>query len=243
MKLRIKILFIYLLTAAGAVHAQYNGNRFGFSLNYNYTTTSKLFLQPNSSDPFIAGAHDNLDGIYSYSAEFRYRISEPLIIGVGAEYLKKTRINSDYNLAGRRAEAKEGYRMYPFELSLYYYLPFSTDQFKFYMGGGAGIYFAEFIREIGDVNTETKSMPASVGIHVAVGMDYLVLPFLSVRGQLRFRDPEVKMESAYSSDIVHYNGAAVKLRSDDFATKVNIDGITFVIGAAVNFNFSGLIPD
>lgn len=243
----MKIIAKILLTAeilvlyAGNLSAQYNGSRFGFSLNYNYTTTSKLYLQPNSSDPFISGAHDNVDGIYSYSTELRYRLSEPIILGFGAEYLKKTYTNSNFNLAGRRADVKEGYEMYPYELTVYYYLPFSTERVKFYMGGGAGIYFAKFIREIGDVHTETENMPAAFGIHVAVGADFLVLPYLSIRGQMRFRDPEVKMESSYSSDLVHYNGSTVQLRSDQFSTKVNVDGITFVIGAALHFNFSDFI--
>jgi len=126
--------------------AQANEKKIGVSFNLNHTTTSKLFLQPNASDQFIRNTHENLDGITSYSVEARYQISEAVIIGLGSEIIKKTFENS-INLGGLRAKMNDGYQMIPIELSGYYLIPFSREHFKFFMGGGFGLYFGKQIRE------------------------------------------------------------------------------------------------
>lgn len=232
---RISIYILLLAVFSGNIYSQYNGKNFSFSVSYSYTTTSKLFLQPNSPDPLIRGIHENLDDIYNYSVEFRYRISEPLIIGLSAESIKKTFINRNLIIGGLRAEMTDGYKLYLMELSIYYLLPFSTEQFKFYMGGGSGFYTGEHIRQFGDVNFEKEKREIGYGIHIAVGMDYLITDYFSIRGQMRFRDPEVEMKSKYSNNIVHYADRTFLISTNTFSSKVNIDGATFVISAVLIF--------
>jgi len=52
---------------------------------------------------------------------------------------------------------------------------------------------------------------------------------------MRFRDPEFEMTSSYSSDTVNYENENYDLRTQNFSSKVNIDGITFTIGVVFNF--------
>ncbi|MBM4172257.1 MAG: hypothetical protein FJ214_10350 [Ignavibacteria bacterium] len=230
-------LFIYilLLFITNTIFSQFNGKNFSAALNYNYTTTSKLFLQPNSEDPFVRGTHQNLDDIYSYSAEIRFRISESLFIGISIESLKKTYENKNFNLGGLRASMTDGYNIMMTEFNLYYLIPFSTLHFKFYMGGGAGLYLGEHIRNLGDTKFINEKNKLGYGINVLVGMDYLINEQLSIRGQLRFRDPEVELTSKYADNLVKYEGRTFSIPSNIFTTKANIDGITFTIGAAFNF--------
>lgn len=235
MKNRLFYILPFVFLIARPLYSQYNGKDFSISVNYNYTTTSKLFLQPNTPDPLLKNIHEDLDGINSFSGEFRFNISESLIIGAGTEYIQKDYINHNYNLGGIRASIKDGYRIIPLEFSLYYLLPFSTELFKFFMGGGGGIYFAEHVRELGDVTVSNDGSEIGYGIHVAVGMDYIINDYFSVRGQMRFRDPEIDMKSKYSNNIVNYEGRTFQLSSQNFYSKVNVDGITFTIGAVFNF--------
>ncbi len=228
----IKILFLISLLSI-ITSAQSNGKDFGISFNFNYTTTSKLYLQPDSPDLILRGVHQTLDDIYSYSIEVRYQISESIILGLGTESIKKTFDNS-INLGGIRALMKDGYKTVPIEFSAYYLIPFSTERFKFYMGGGFGLYIGQQIRELGDVSISNESKKIGYGIQVSVGMDYLVNQFLSLRGQMRFRDPEFEMESKYSDTTVNYNGRIYILPAEKFTSKVNINGITFAIGAVIN---------
>ncbi len=228
----IKILFLVSILPT-IIFAQANGKDFGISFNLNYTTTSQLFLQPDSPDLILRGTHQSLDDIYSYSIDFRYQVSESIILGVGSESIKKTFDNS-INLGGIRASMKDGYKMIPIEFFVYYLIPFSTERFKFYMGGGFGLYIGEQIRELGDVSISNESKKIGYGINVSIGMDFLVNRFLSIRTQMRFRDPEFEMESKYSDTTVNYNGKSYILPSEKFTSKVNIDGITFAIGAVIN---------
>ncbi|NJD21437.1 MAG: hypothetical protein FIA82_02030 [Melioribacter sp.] len=232
MKKSIKILFLFFILPA-VILAQANGKDFGISFNLNYTTTSQLYLQPDSPDLILRGTHQSLDDIYSYSIDVRYQVSESIILGIGSESIKKTFDNS-INLGGIRASMRDGYKMIPIEFSAYYLIPFSTERFKFYMGGGLGLYIGEQIRELGDVSISNESKKIGYGINVSIGMDFLVNQFLSIRTQMRFRDPEFEMESKYSDTTVNYNGKSYILPSEKFTTKVNIDGITFAIGAVIN---------
>ncbi len=233
MKLISKIiLFFFVITIS--IPAQSNGKNSGVSFNINYTSTSKLYLQPNAADPFIRNTHLNLDGITSFSFDLRYQISESIIIGAGSELIEKT-FDSSMNLGGTRAKMKDGYKMIPIELSVFYLIPFSTERFKFFLGGGFGIYIGEQIRELGDVTISNESKKIGYGIHVAIGMDYVINDFISVRGQMRSRDPEFEMTSKYSNPVVNYNDVKYTFPSQTFNSKVNIDGVTFTLGAVINF--------
>lgn len=234
MKYFPKILFLLFIFAFQIAFSQ-DESVFNFSVNLNYTTTSKLFPQPFSSDQYIRTKYDELNNAYSYSAELRYKISEEIFAGIGAEYLKKTFTNRNLNLGGIRAETKEGYTFIPIELTIYYVLPFSSEYFKFFMGGGGGLYLGKFIREFGDITTNSKLNKNSFGIHVVIGMEYVFWENLSIRGQMRFRDPEIELKNNYASNLVTYNGTTYLISTQDYFTKVNIDGITFVIGIVYSF--------
>lgn len=232
MKAKITVIFLLLSLP---LYSQYDGKKFGITLNYVYTATSKLYLQPNSSDPIIRGTHENLDDIWSYSGEIGYRIFEDIVIGLGAEYVEKTFTNRNMNLGGTRAAMKDGYKVIPIELTVYYTLPFSTEFFKFFMGGGGGFYLGEHIRKLGNVTVSNESKKVGFGIHVAVGMDYIAHKYFAVRAQMRFRNPEFEMKNKYSGNLVDYEGRTFLLSSDTFNSKVNLDGITFVIGVLFQF--------
>lgn len=224
-------VFILLPVVLIAQNIQYD---FSFSANINYTTSSRLYLQPNSSDEIARNQYENLEDIYNYSAELRYQFLESVFIGLGTEFFKKT-YSSSLNLGGVRAPMKDGYQFIPIELSFYYYLPFSTERFKFFMGGGGGIYFAKYIRELADVSISSEQKKISAGIHVVVGLEYIIKDFISVRGQMRFRNPEFELTNTYSNQRVNYNGRTFCIQSPSFSTKVDVDGITFSLGAVLSF--------
>ncbi len=232
-KLILQIVSFFLVFTL-SVYAQANDKKFGISLNVNYTSTSQLFLQPKAIDPFIRNTHEILDKITSYSFDIRYQLSESILIGIGSELIEKTFDNS-INLGGIRAKMNDGYKMVPLEISAFYLIPFSTQHFKFFFGGGFGLYFGEHIRDLGDVAISNEIKKIGYGIHVAIGLDYVIYDFISVRGQMRFRDPEFEMTSKYSSETVNYNNESYTLPSQTFSSKVNIDGITFTLGVVLNF--------
>lgn len=230
---------IIILFATGiSTYAQFGGHDWSISASFNYTTSSKVFLFPNSPDPVLRDQNVPVDDFYSYSFEIRYRISEPFALGLGSEYLK-AQTDSRFTFGGStgsiRAPVKEGYSMIPVDLTAYYILPFSTERFKFQMGGGGGIYFGSHLRKFGNVKTETKKREFAYGIHVTVGMEYLFKDFLSIRAAMKFRDPQFELTSEYNNDTYLYNGQLYRLSQQDVESKVNIDGITFSLGLVFHF--------
>jgi len=224
-----------LLLISSTLLAQYNGSKLYLSANYIFTTTSKLYLQPNSSDAIVRGTHENLDDIWSYSSEVGYRISEDIILALSFEFVEKTFVNQNMRLGGIRMITTDGYKFIPVEFSIYYSLPFSTENFKFFMGGGGGLYFGNHIRRLGDISVSSSIKKIGYGIQVSVGMDYLINKFIALRTQMRFRDPEFEMNNTYSSQTVNYDGRTFLLSSKTFSSKVNVDGISFAVGLLFHF--------
>lgn len=230
----VLLFFIFIINTP----AQYSDNQFGLSLSWNYTTTARLFLNPNAIQKVIREENIEIEDIYSGAVELRYRLSESVMVGIGTEYIdKKSKfrniVGSPPQLSG--IEVSEGFKLIPIEISGYYFIPFSTESLKFYMGGGLGVYFGTYIRNFLDVGLETVDRQFSWGIHGRLGMDYMVTRFFSVRGEMKFRDPEFEITSKYNKERFIYQNNAISLPQEPFTTKVNIDGVTFAINAVLHF--------
>ncbi len=214
--------------------AQYNGSDFAISTNFSYNTTAKIFLTPDAENIFDQNYNFPIENISSYSFEIRYLLNKDIILGLSAEYMSGS--DKGRNLTSKQFIITDGFELFPLELSLYYYLPFSTEDFKFYMGGGFGIYFGKRTRDFGDINFLDVNSEIGYGIQVSTGMDYMIFDFLSVRGELRFRDPDFRITNKYSKEIVNYEGRAYRVTNDDITSKINVDGITFRAGAVLHFS-------
>ena len=234
MRILIKYCIISLFIS-NIAFAQYNGYDLSFSTNFSYNTTAKIFLTPNAANIFDQNIYFEIDGIYSYSAELRYRINDAIILGLSAEYMQGS--EKGRNLNSRQFIVTDGYELYPLELSIYYFLPFSTESFKFYMGGGLGFYFGKRTREFGNIKFDNVDSEIGYGIQVSVGMDYLIFDNFSTRGEIRFRDPDLNVTNKYNDETVVYNGTTYRVTQENITSKLNVDGITFRIGAVYHFSF------
>ena len=228
-----------VLIVAGQIFAQFNSQKFGLAFNGIYTTSTDIFLNPNSSDPVVRNQPFTLEDIFSYGLDLRYRFSESVLFGISSEYINKTKTASNMIVfVGSqvlRVDAEDGFQLIPVEVTGYYYLPFSTENFKFVMGGGLGYYYGKFTRKFAGSETVVQKRKFSTGIHVSASMDYMILQNVSARFELKFRDPEFKTISKYSITEVNYNGNTVFLSDEDFETKVNVNGITFILGLVYQF--------
>lgn len=239
MKIKITQIFIILLVLlAATADAQYNDRNFSVSLNGAFTTTAQIFLFPNSSDAILRNNSTEITNIYDPTIDIRYRLTDDLIIGLSTEYMKKT--TTDYitvfsNNQTVSLPVEDGFKMIPIELTLYYLLPFSTDSFKFLMGGGGAYYYGSQIRTVSDVEGITTSRNFAYGIHVVASMDYLPLPFLSVRLEMKFRDPQFNLSNTYTKNPINYKGQVITFPQNNFDTRVNVDGITFILGTVLHF--------
>ena len=204
-----------------------------------YTTSASIFLNPNASDIVLRNSSFDIEDIFNPGADIRFRVSEPLILGLSVEYMNitETALNLNVFLGGSivTIEVEDGFKLIPIEFTAYYLLPFSTEGFKFLMGGGLGYYNGEFIRKVGEAEVTSVQEENAIGIHVSVSMDYIPINNVAVRFQMKFRDPQFTVTSHYSRTEVEYEGNVIILPEESFETKINVDGITFMLGAAFQF--------
>jgi hypothetical protein len=219
--------------------AQYNGYNFSIGGYALYTTTASLFLNPNAPDIVLRNASFDIEDILNPGIDVRYKVSEPLILGLIIEYINVS--EKAQNLSGFignsiiKIETDDGFIFIPIELTAYYLLPFSTELFKFLMGGGVGYYNGEFVRKVSTTQVSNVSKETAFGIHVSISMEYVIVEKLIARFQMKFRDPEFTVSSKYDQQEVEYRGQRLTLPGDAFDTKINMDGIGFMFGLAFQF--------
>lgn len=236
--LKSRIIFLLSLFSAAA-YPQHNGYDFSISSSLVYTTSAEIFLNPNSADPVIRNRSFSIVDIMNPAIDLRYRLSDPLIFGIGTEYMSTSQPGRNLIVFEGsneiRLETEDGFRFIPVELTLYYQMPFSTGSFKFLMGGGAGLYVGEFTRSFGDTQISTLEKQIAFGIHVSISTEYVIMDRLGLRFEMKFRDPEFKSKNKYDKDIVNYNNNLITILRDTFDTKVNVNGIAFLLGGSFYF--------
>lgn len=219
--------------------AQFNEHNFGIAINAVYTTSAEIFLNPNSSDVIVRNQSFPLEDILNPGLDVRYKITDSFLLGLNVEYMRKT-VNAPNLTAFIGSQVinlnvDDGFEVVPVELTLHYYFPFSTEKFKFLMGGGIGYYHGKFIRKFSDTELSIQQRKIAVGIHVSASMDYMLLNNFSFRFEMKFRDPQFTVKSKYTKTEVIYQGEVILLPEDAFETKVDVNGVTFVLGAVLHF--------
>jgi hypothetical protein len=232
---------LILIVALNSVnsYSQFDEKRFSLGINGIYTTTAKIYLSPNSSNQILRNSFFPIEHIYNYGADLRYRLSDKIVVSLNAEYMKAENpgpnLHAFVGTSSVTLNIIDGFILIPVELSLFYLLPFSTQKFKFLMGGGGGMYIGEHLRHFGDAQVSPVSHNLAFGIQVGLSVDYLFLPNLSVRTEMKFRDPQFTATSRYHSREVVYNNSTITLAQDQFESKINVDGISFSAGLAFHF--------
>ena len=228
---KITLLCVFLFASS---NAQFNENKFGLSLNLVYTASAELYLNPNSSDVVIRNKSYDFTDILNPGLDLRYKLAKDVLLGFNIEYIRKT--ESAPNLTvfiGSQVvtiDVEDGFSVIPVEVSAYYILPFSNEQFIFLMGGGLGYYRGEFIREVANAELALISRQVAIGLHVSTSMDYMAFDNISVRFEMKFRNPQYNVTTRYTKTEIIYQDNVIQLPDDEFETKIDVNGITFVLG-------------
>ncbi len=235
----MKHFIIFLLFLSAYANAQYNENNFSIGLNFVYTTDARIFLNPNSPNPVERNSSFGLSDIINPGINFRYKLFDEVLLGLNLEYMKSTATGMNEKVISngirRDINVEDGFEIIPIELSIYYILPFSTEKFKFLMGGGLGYYYGSMIRKFGDAEVSNAKRDFAYGVQVAIDMDYLLSDNIAIKGEMKFRDPQISVKSMYNKQQYNYNGKIVKLTRQEFDSQIDVNGITFVLGTIFYF--------
>lgn len=205
---------------------------FGIGIRFHYTTSSRLFANPDARDDVIRNSYMEMDDVFGFGVAFRRDISESIQMGLSLEYLTKKTKGVD----GRtKLPVEDGYRLFPIEITGYFIIPIGSQTVNTYVGGGGGFYFGDRIRMVGGVSSGTVSRPMSFGIHVLSGVDFFVNETFSVRGEMKFRDPQFETESKFAQGTIEYDGRMYSVSTEAFKSRMNLDGIVFAIETVLHF--------
>jgi hypothetical protein len=223
------------LMAARVSIASAQSSPFSVHLKGNLTTTSQLFPRPYASDPTDRASFFPLEDILGYSVELRLLIPETNIaVGFSTDYIRTTtsRVQAVPPVS---VPIEDGYRVIPVELTGYFILPLSGDEFGVYMGGGGGAYFGRRIYRVANVQAPSEDTGTGYGIHVLGGVSYKLLPWLSLTAEMKFRDLQFETTNRFSVPQIAYRNVIVNVGSEPFVSRIHTDGIMLQIGAALSF--------
>ncbi len=231
------LVLIYCLSVQ--VDGQDGDKKFSLGIYYDYTVSSRLYSNPRDADIVMREFYQTIDGLKSISFDIRYKISNSVSLGLGSGYMKSTSVFNPVEAISQSGPlliaARDWFEMISLELSIVYELPVSTEDFKFFVGGGPGIYSGNLNRNINNLKVKNIEREYDLGIHVITGMDYLINDYIAVRGQMKFRDPVFEIKSEYENPSVIYEEEEVVIRQKQFWSKINVDGIIFSLGMIFMF--------
>lgn len=240
MEIRKKIIPFIFLFFCQSVFPQYFGANTSISVNTIFNTGARLYPNTSADDNFTRNDYTYLENFLSYSVELKRQLTENIFLGISFERIKVSRaartVEAVTSSGLQQISVDEGFTAYPVEFSLYYILPVSNENFLLYIGGGAGYYSGEEIRNIGDSGIDSRVKNFAWGIQVQTGLEYMINEYFSVKGEMRFRDPEFEMSNKYEKTVINYNNQIIRLNEKTYDSKVNIDGISFMAGIIYHFN-------
>jgi hypothetical protein len=231
-------LFLFIILSSTLFGAE-RTTKYSVALKGTYTSSSKLYPTPDAAQQDLQSLYIEYNDLVGFGLEVRRQLgSESIEVGVGVEFLTTRKSGFGTGPAGTPAvqlPIEDGYRFLPIELTGYFVLPFSTETLKFYMGGGAGFYYGDRVYRVVNRTAQTVESRSAFGIHVLTGVDYFIDRFLSLRGEMKFRDPQFDITSRFVDSQVEYSGHTYRLSQQPFNSKINLDGLVLNLGIVLNF--------
>lgn len=209
------------------------------SVGTGYGTASKIIPYPRVTDFDLRETEISLGSSLFPRIEIGYAISAELTAALSLEYASKRsefygQTVDSYN-GTIFIPVKDGYTFVPVELTLNYILPFSSESFQLFIGGGGGLYFISSKREVAGIKPGSGAAKTGYGIHIVSGFDYYFSDTFGMTFSMKFRDPEVEFKGEYGSSEGSFNGNKVTLGTTDFNQKLSLEGTVFILALKARF--------
>ncbi len=199
--------------------------------HFNFVSASRLFLDPFSGNPVRQNQSIELGWNFSYGVEYLYRLQPGVQIAVAGEYASNSILSKDPFGTG----IEDGFELVLVELSGLFTLPFSSEDFRFYLGGGIGGYLGWRNYAVGNTVSHSVNREPSVGIHVITGLAYYPTSRVSIHLEFRFRDPQVTAYNEFDTDAKSINGRTYYFSTTPLASRINLNGNVYSLGVGFHF--------
>jgi hypothetical protein len=213
-----------LLLFATTVHAQDRPN--AVALQWNVVASSRIFTSPLSRDPVLRNTTTDIGVSYGWNISYARDLTAASSLQLSLEYNPGAMESTDHY----RTQFEDGYRLYAGEALGVFRLPVSGETFVLFIGGGGGLYWGTRTFSIAGIASRSVSTRTSFGIVTTFGMEYHVFPALSLKGELRFRDPQVTTENVFDQPSVVSNGVSYPLETTPFSSRINGNGNIYALG-------------
>ena len=224
--MRFLSMVFFIIAAFLPVLSPAQSRLYSLSISGTYTSSSKIFFNPNASDDFVRNQNFPLDNIFGVRADVRRYIEDWSVwIGLSTEWLSKSDVIDQPVSNTTTVPVNDGYIAIPVELTGYFVVPFSSEMVQLYIGGGGGVYFGERLYQEAGVNAGVVDRSAGLGIHVLSGLQFNIEPALAIRCEAKFRNVQFKSKNAFTAPVAFYNGASIPLDQTPFESRISIDGM------------------
>jgi hypothetical protein len=233
--MRIKTLTLSLLFVFDVLLSQ---PKKMVGLNLNYVLSAFVYPNVISSDKGLREISNEVNSWIGFSGDLRVEFVEGYLAGLSLEIVnKKVPDVLIHRISGQtvRIPIEDKYTIYIVELSAFFVAPFSSQKLNICIGGGVGAYKGKFEKSILNARSEIQRSPINIGIHVMSEVQYNFPKNLSLRAQLKFRDPIAEVESRFKNAQIEYNGYIIPIDPTPFRTRVNFDTMTFTLGLVFSF--------
>ncbi len=230
-------IFLCVIAGASLASAQTVPSAAPFSISVafkgSYTTSARFLYNVDKPDQFLDSKY--FSSIFGFGGSVRANFDGDFAVGISTGKIKFAESSIvQYIIGGDQVlvPVNEGFVLYPVELSGYFFLPFSTDHFRVYLGGGVGAYFGERNYSIGAESMHAENSPSGFGIHVLTGVEFAIFPKVMLQSELKFRDPQFDSVNKFQHASTIVNGTVIPLSTSPETTRVNVNGITYTLSIA-----------
>ena len=233
--------FLYSQQEHDKITAFNGSGRLTLQVYATYISAAELQNNIKSNISFVRDASIELKGGYGYGAELTYNpnITDfDVMFYLSSEYLKvkddELLLRFENDSASSVVRFTEEYNMIPFEAGLKWNLPVSTERFKIFIGGGAGIYFGNRKRSVGPYTTSAVSRKPGISMNVLAGLEYFVERNLSLDFEFKFREASFESQDRFDVDYVTIGGNIYSM-DNPLYSRLLIDGTRLSIGLKYHF--------
>ncbi len=233
---RVLCVVLFALNVLSGRSAWSQERNISVALNGHLTTASRLFTNPNSTDPFQRSQYFALEDFFGYGVEMRYQFPETNVaLGLSADYIRTTVTNSERISTSMSIPVEDGYRVIPVELTGYFLIPVSGRTFGVFMGGGVGGYFGRRVYKRAEAEARTTDVGHGFGIHVLGGLSYRFTEWFSLNAEMKFRDLQFRTTNQFPSSTTIYKGTVIPLSRTPLDARVHTDGVIYQLGTVFHF--------
>jgi hypothetical protein len=201
------------------------------SLSVSLNEDTRIFLNPQSPDPVERQRTEQLGTAVGVSGSWRYRVYPSISVDLRGEYIvHESRIIDQIG-----TPFTHGLSVFLLETSALFSLPFSSERFDLYVGGGLGLYSGRRLYSVANVDATHVSASPAIGIQVIVGAEYLLVGDLGIRFELLFRDPQMGVENRFHESSVTSRGVTYPLHTEPFRSNINLNGNVYSLGLFYSF--------